>query len=482
MANVRDWTRYIVPRINENTLANGRSGGVDFLTTDLVSLPTYDEIRNQTNAARSVTDFALMNNTEHISNAEERPDDFTPQGKLVGRYQSRTAGTIDNVLCLHRNNSIGWVPVDLPVGGLCPHLTLRLPDGVTTIADITREIGPVREVKFKDGESYYTIDLGAYPKTRVGDDFAAKLESMYHGGRLRGGLAGTGRLFTTNGQRDFRGDFLSKQNPEFSYQGKQYVRVVVQNQPTNLDNRYQDGTPVPEEGIQWAAVEPITFRINNTQELLNGEARGLDLECEELLVGGLPFYPNPDHAYPTMWQNSLLRAFLNSADSRELDGHPDYRSTLQWDFRESGFLHQALDLTREPTRVYTIPATESRIADYALAGCVGIQKIIIPEHVTEIDQHAFDGCVNTQLWIRPNRNLVLDQDALAGTDFQFTYVAKRGHEVILSPYEDATLDAAYIKKQYRHHKLGTLNLHPTSAALKGDSNTQNPAQKPGREL
>lgn len=491
MVNVKDFTKYIVPRVNENSRANGSNGifSRTLCTTDLVSLPTYFEIEKQTNAARSLTDFALMNN----ANQNSLRKIVTLQGKLTGNYQSRTSGTSDEVLYLNSDHSIGWGPLDLPSVGLCPHLTLRLPEGVSSLEDIAREIGAVREVKLKNAPSYYTIDLGEYPKTKVGENGAIKLEVLYHGGQLREGLECTGWLFTTNGQRDFNGDFLSRQNPEFTYEGKKYVRVVVENQLMSNPSYYQDGTSVPEEGIQWAEVEPITFRIKNSQALLNGKARSLDLESDELILSGLPFYPNRDHSYSTMWQNSLQRAFLNSADSRELDGNPEYEAPLKWDFRKSGWLHQALDLTRAATKVYTVPASETRIVAYAFAGCVGLERIIIPKHVTEIDEHAFDGCVHTQLQITPNSNLAIDQNAFAGSAFQYTYIAKDGKVIVLSPCADAKLETEYFKTKfdpktlaaYLYHcqpKLTTLNMNTSADALRARSREDNLVNQAEREI
>lgn len=44
MGIVRDWTSWIVPRVNENNLPNGKRGGKNLRTTDMVSIRSVDEI------------------------------------------------------------------------------------------------------------------------------------------------------------------------------------------------------------------------------------------------------------------------------------------------------------------------------------------------------------------------------------------------------------------------------------------------------
>ena len=44
---VRDWTKWIVPRVNENTKPNGEIGDKTFRTTDVISLKSFDEVRKQ---------------------------------------------------------------------------------------------------------------------------------------------------------------------------------------------------------------------------------------------------------------------------------------------------------------------------------------------------------------------------------------------------------------------------------------------------
>ena len=116
-------------------------------------------------------------------------------------------------------------------------------------------------------------------------------------------------MWTTNGKEFENKNFLSKQSPEFEYNGKKYVRSIAMNSGFG-DLWFHDLKKVPYVGnYKWIKVEPVTFKIENEEELLSGNAAELKLETEEAIISGIPFYPvNEDMS---CWQNSLIRAFLN---------------------------------------------------------------------------------------------------------------------------------------------------------------------------
>lgn len=442
---VRDWTKWIVPRVNDNNKPHGNDDK-NLRRTDSISIMSLSDARNKIfneERQRSLTDFALMNDAFQSYCYE------TPEGKLTGEPWLRSAFSDCAVYCVDTGGLYSYCSVDIENRGICPSLSLHLPSNIS-VRNLSREIGEVSEVK--PGyilPLYHTIKLGEYPKTKVPLSLHQELESMYNGGHLRGGLICTGKLFTTNGRQDSTEYFLSKQNPEFELGGERYVRVTLWHK-TNRRQYYEDGSTVGRTGkVQWVKVEPITFRIENYNEFKKGKAKTLELESDEIILCGLPFYPCHNHDNSAMWQNSLIRAFVNSAKTSEMDGDPEYEAPLKWDFRNSGMLYQAFNMTREPTREYIIPEDEKEVCDYALRGCVGIEKIIIPSHVTKIGKCAFSGCVNSQLFIQsPSRKLALSEESLEGTDFKFVYIAKDGGDLVLSPREDATLDNGYFKRDF----------------------------------
>lgn len=443
---VKDWTKLIVPRVNQNYMPNTELGDESFCTTDIISIKSKKELSSQNTFQRqkSLTDFAIMNNSQQsYFEAENR--------KYAGPYFLRNTYPYNDVCEQSPNGSYSGKTCFWFFCGLSPALSLQLPQNVSA-RNISKEIGDVKEVKNQSGKTlYHTIEFGEYPKTRVPNNMQSKLEELYNNGHLNKKLKCTGRLFTTNGQVYFNDGHSLKQSPEFEYKGERYVRVTA----FLFDSHqiYSDGTYSEKHNIEWVKVEPITFKIENYNQFKNGTEKTLKLETEELVLGGLPYYPKIHDENCSMWQNSLVRAFLNSARSEELDGNPDFEAPLKWDFRNTGFLHQAFDMTRQPTVEYTISQAETYVCDYAFRGCVGLKKIIIPPHVTEIGNRAFEDCVNAQVHIKFGKTLDLNKDALVGTKFKFVYFSKDGESMVLSPYEDATLGNHYIVREFNESEI-----------------------------
>lgn len=457
-----DWTQYIIPQVYPNTQPNGKVGDASFDTTDLITLPTWQDMAalGKRAAVRKVTDFAVMDGCSATGFNRENYGDFW----------LRSATSRDAVQTVDANGG-RLVAIDITARtlGVLPMLALRLPDGMTKIEDLAQFGAQIKTVSGRGG-AYVTIELGEYIKNRVDDKLAEKLEKLFNQGNLQGGLTCTGRLYTTNGNfsRDVLvyQDFHAKQNPEFSYQGQKYVRAIVSKTQNSTTRYRRDGTRVPPKGTaQWFYVEPLTFRITNAASVRAGKSRILQLQSEHVILGGLQFSLYDYVPSASMWQGSLLRAFLNSADSRTLDGNPEYQhDNFGWNFTGSGFLHQAFDLTREPTRTYTVPVGEIELPNYAFAGCVGMQKISIPAHVRRIGQKAFAHCPKTQVHFSAIHNLDLDGMAFWDTNFKFMYLAKNSDDVILSPYADATLAADYYAVPWNQKQLDKLCSNPNYRA------------------
>ncbi len=308
--------------------------------------------------------------------------------------------------------------------------------------------------KTKSGKEKHFLKIGEYPKTKATDELQQALEERYNGGILQKGLICTGRLFTTNGQRESGKDFLSKQNPEFELNGKKYVRTIVWN---DSNRKFADGNAVPRTGaVVWLEVEPVTFEITNWDRLPKsvnpkgkrfGADDQLELEAEEVILSGLRFYPDWHHSNCSMWQNSLQRCFLSSAKSEELDGNPEFETPYKWDFSKSGFLYQALDLTREPTREYIIPEYEKEIADYAFSGCIGIEKILVHDGVKKVGANAFSGLQNTQLeFVCGVKGISIDKKAFAGSAFKYIYLSKDGTKLTITTSVDPELEKSCVRE------------------------------------
>ena len=444
---VRDWTQYLIPQ--ENYVDEVDEFGNSFKTTDFITLISSEDLdkRDLINNRMALTDFAVANrgysHNGCLTRDGKRSGGWWLLPKAIGFEDSCSVDYVP-----YTGACMGMYQVHADEFGILPRIQLKLPRKMT-IDEISKEIGEVKKVESEDGlATYHKIELGEYPKTKVSDELEKELEEKFNHGFLMEGLECTGRLFTTNGHTtmDYT-NFLSKQNPEFEYKGDRYVRTTINCKMS--DSIYEDGRAVPTtiSKTGWFKVEPITFRINNFIKYPFQKLDNLDLMSDEGILANIQFYPYvnfEDCSWTTLWQNSLIRAFMNSARSSDLDGNQSCLAPLKWDFRKSGFLYQALNMTREATREYVVPEGEYEVCDYAFRGCVGIKKIIIPSHVTKIGLGAFDDCRKTQLvFENPNKKLVDNgisrSHELTGCTINFTYLSKDGSKVIFSPYEDDEL-------------------------------------------
>ena len=300
---------------------------------------------------------------------------------------------------------------------------------------LTQQLG-LSQQQDNEGEVFYQVSLGEYPKTRVNDDTQDKLDQqlkqMLAKQAVDQDFACTGRLYTViqNGSDEFDNAFFQKQCSEFSYQGEKYV----------CNSKYDHN--------RWFKVEPITFRVTNYAEVASGKAKQIDLESTHVINNAMFHSASLTQGFNHLWQNSLLRAFLNSADVRQLDGNPNYGlHDVNWNFKQTGFLQQALNMKREPTRVYTIPEHEKIMGEHALRNCLGLQKIIIPGKDLRYASGAFQGCRNAQIWVElsPCQNFQGLDLAIEQAHQQNLYFPKRpdGKWVVLSPYPDQSLAQDY---------------------------------------
>ena len=294
--------------------------------------------------------------------------------------------------------------------GICPSLQYKL-------SSINYDI---RDVKDKNGKVlYYTLQIGEYPKTKADENISRKLELLYNGGQIQRDLLCTGRWYSGNGQKDDETLYAGKHSPEFEYHGVRYVRVV--SYPKDVTNRYSDGVLHEETGtIRWVKVEPISFVINNWNEMPriinprgNGRAKFFDLRAEEAITSNIPFYPDEYDCNSTMWQNSTARGFLNGIDVRNIttNGNSQYGAKLGGNFTgECNFLNEAFNLSREPITEYVIPDSETVIPDDSFNGCITLKKIVIHPGVKSIGKRAFEGVQFKYAYRLETGELILSQE------------------------------------------------------------------------
>lgn len=81
----------------------------------------------------------------------------------------------------------------------------------------------------------------------------------------------------------------------------------------------------------------------------NGKAKYFDLRAEEAITGNIPFYPYSDDFYNTLWQNSMIRGFLNGIDVRDIteNGNPKFTASRGGDFSgQCNFINEAFNRSK----------------------------------------------------------------------------------------------------------------------------------------
>lgn len=408
-----DWTKLLVPRIVNS---QAQSVGVENIkTTDLVTVHSVAEFSDANNLFRkkSATDYARTTNG------------------YAKYYWLRDTGAVGG-----GNIETPETEIHFSLLGLAPSISLRLPKNYT-LAQIVKWLGLTQQTT-ADGTKYYQVTLGEYPQSFVSSDIGYELRKQFAGQETNDEFSCTGRLFTTVTLETNESNLYQRNYPEFIFRGERYVRV-------------------PEKtwsGEQWFKVEPITWWVKNFDDIAQGKATQIDLDSTQVIMGGIPFQERTTNSYASVWKNSLIRAFLNSADSRTLDGEPNYQvHDCHWNFSQSGFLEQALNLTREPTRNYTISKEQHNIGTKALAGCRGLEKVYIPANEYQ-DNNDYCGenqlmdCNHLQIYLDVNHD-ILDVNRLRRscfpTNLQYFYVPKRadGKWIVLTATTDPTLDGDY---------------------------------------
>ena len=341
-----DLTRFIVPAELNNADEKNKNGNGSFKTTDLVFLDSKNELKNfgDLQMVASATDYAIVNsvfqNAKGVSitgkkgtsgyflrsaNSQNSTDAVTAEGTTILNGKDNTLFETSSAV---QNTHLGIRPsVHLDAKKIA-YAQRRLP-GFVKISNVKNKSGKV---------VYHTIEFGEYPKTKASN--SALLEKLYEEHKI----IATGKKYLGRSKND-NTDFV--ENLEYEYRGKKYVRVPVFS--NNENNIYSDGSKVSNFGCVWIKVEPITWIIKNWDELPtsinpNGtkKATYLDVISEEVIMSGIPFYPDNSSENISLWQNSTIRGFLNGicVSNIKNNGNALYGATNGGNFSKHSFLQE----------------------------------------------------------------------------------------------------------------------------------------------
>ncbi len=78
----------------------------------------------------------------------------------------------------------------------------------------------------------------------------------------------------------------------------------------------------------------------------NGKATLIDVRSKEIILGGIPFYPNTDDENCSFWQNSAVRGYLNGMNVNNIksNGNTKYTASMGGNFAGKGFLQEAFQM------------------------------------------------------------------------------------------------------------------------------------------
>lgn len=393
----KDLRKNIIPtKLNNKKIYNSNEFAfkVDetFDTTDLIYIDSADEQFEWENANQSltwtnvtayrtkkleVTKQRIMLATDYAK--ANRCMIYDNQKKCAVMLRTNSRGFVDYITS--DGDSYSSVSPNTYSLGVCPSFRYKLPED----KEINFEI---KEVRVEYGKIInHILEIAEYPKDDVGIELNKKLESLYHNGEISDEMKCTGRWYSRTDNTANSKEFGCKHNPEFEYNNKRYVRVIENEYTTNE--------------VSWNEVEPISCVIRNWDALpknINpngtGEATYIELRTQDAIIGGIEYYPTCFKSRASMWQNSMVRGFLNGIDVRNITVNENLEIIAEesGDFTgECNFLNEAFNLTREPMVEYSIPKGETKISDNAFNGCITLEKLTIHPEVESVGQRAFNG-------------------------------------------------------------------------------------------
>ncbi len=462
-------------------------GSKKFYTSDFVFLKSYDEVKNnKKNQLKTFTDFAVASGLSRTINvsAKSWDDYFFEKANIMLRSSigASNSGVVDY---LNFNNELNEHTTSYSHLGITPSFAIKIPENVEDLKNLKENISKITI----DGVERHILSAGQYPCSRVKVEKNIFLEKLFLSQKFSEKFKPTGNYYTTGSQTTQWSSFSPKLSPEFEFNGEKYVRIKVTDSPgltysiyhqtLRPDANNKPFMPLSGDTI-WCKVENIDFIIenyNNLPKSINPNSKTLkpenkiSLTSDKILFSSIPFFAETQPPYCSLWQNSTIRAFLNSDSNKNLSIDPEILNTEIWDFTRSGFLYEALTKEKTPIKECSIPPFCSVIATHSFSGCVTLEKIIIPSHVKHIKNFAFSNLNSTDIIIYPNKNLIIDHFAFDTCDYKFIYLSLEDNKIILKQKEDLLLNKTcmklafdpftlnnVIKENYRKNLIDLINL------------------------
>ena len=216
-------------------------------------------------------------------------------------------------------------------------------------------------VKDDEGEvRYRTIELGSYPQSVANTWMQRRLEKMHKLGKMGGDyLLNAKKRFFAH-REPFLGD-VSYGNEYHDYSflktGSKLNGKYVRFESVCTSGKYLfhlEPAATPDRTTYWCKIEPIKWIIMNWVDLptdINplgrGTAKYVEVMTEDGIISGMPFHTLNYGENVNLWQNSMIRGFLNgiNVNNIKFNGNPDFGRFGGGDFSvRENFLQAAFGL------------------------------------------------------------------------------------------------------------------------------------------
>jgi len=149
------------------------------------------------------------------------------------------------------------------------------------------------------------VEYGEYPQKAVDENMQEKLENAFIYRLLRR----TGKTYTTDSQKydDYSSKFKPQTLKEYEYEGKKYVRVIVNSYFDGNEFQLSTACEYMDGDYVWVEVSPITWLVDEKNDIA---------VSEKILFAGVQF--NHDNDYNGIFKNTDIKKYLDNYFSKEI--------------------------------------------------------------------------------------------------------------------------------------------------------------------
>ena len=268
-----------------------------FLEIEKIIGPNKLDIFNKRGTAAAMTDFSILLGG-FVGDDDECGYDgcFYFQNSChlfdrTGSYWTRTAHDDGDVCVVTRLGSGRTNFASTREFGIRP----ALPYSATSLISL-------HGVSNRARDGVLEVEYGYYPQYAISKDKSVELEAAYQEGTIQI----TGNVYTTDSLNcfEYKNGFLAQDHIEYEFEGKRYVRVIVNSYFKSADyydvvmsnrEKYKNGDPV------WVEVSPVKWLVD--------EKEGIAVS-KKIIVSGLQF--DNELNYKGDFDKTNIKKFMDS--------------------------------------------------------------------------------------------------------------------------------------------------------------------------